>query len=38
MTFEDGTMTSYEISLQFCELEPVYDTDQKSASGHPIGF
>lgn len=38
MTFEDGTMTSYEISLQFSELEPVYDTDQKDALSHAIGY
>ena len=33
MTFGDGTMTSYEISLQFCELEPVYDKDYKNNPG-----
>jgi hypothetical protein len=40
MTFEDGTMTSYEISLQFCELEPVYDRDylENNNLNHPIGF
>lgn len=38
MTFEDGTMTSYEISLQFMELEPVYDSDYKDNQSHPIGY
>lgn len=38
MTFEDGTMTSYEIALQFCELEPVYDSDYKDNQSHPIGY
>jgi hypothetical protein len=41
MTFEDGTMTSYEIALQFCELEPVYDSDykdNKSKLTNAIGF
>jgi hypothetical protein len=38
MTFEDGTMTSYEIALQFSELEPVYDSDYKNNKSHPIGY
>jgi hypothetical protein len=37
MTFGDGTITSYEISLQFCELEPVYDKDYENNPG-PIGY
>jgi hypothetical protein len=35
MTFEDGTMTSYQLTLRFSELDPVYNTDYKD---HPIGF
>jgi hypothetical protein len=38
MTFRDGTMTSYEINLQFSELEPIYDKDYNDVKGHPIGF
>lgn len=32
-TFIDGAMTSYEISLQFSELEPLYDDDYKNSGG-----
>jgi hypothetical protein len=27
MTFEDGTMTSYDLTLRFSELEPIYEDD-----------
>ena len=36
-TYEDGTMVAYTLSLQFQELEPVYDTDYKDYP-HEIGF
>jgi hypothetical protein len=36
-TYEDGTMVAYTLSLQFQELEPVYDTDYKTYP-HEIGF
>lgn len=36
MTYEDGTMTSYQISLRFSELEPIYSKDY--ADGHTIGY
>jgi hypothetical protein len=36
MTYEDGTMVSYFMSLTFSEIEPVYDIDYKD--NHPIGF
>jgi hypothetical protein len=32
-TFTDGAMTSYEISLQFAELEAIYDDDYKNSGG-----
>jgi len=35
MTYPDGTMVSYTMSLSFQELEPVYDKDY---DGHPIGY
>ena len=38
MTFKNGSMTSYEISLQFSELEPVYDKDYDKRNDHPIGL
>lgn len=43
MTLNDTTFTmvSYTLSLQFQEIEPVYDTDYTQAtvgSNHPIGF
>ena len=36
-TYEDGTMAAYTLSLQFQELEPIYDTDYKDYP-HEIGF
>jgi hypothetical protein len=36
MTFDDGSMVSYNITLSFKELVPIYDTDYKE--DHPIGF
>lgn len=36
MTYEDGTMVSYFMSLTFSEIEPVYDVDYED--NHPIGF
>lgn len=35
MTYDDGTMVSYAITLSFQELEPIYDDDYK---GHSIGY
>jgi len=35
MTYPDGTMVSYSMSLSFQELEPVYDKDY---TDHPIGY
>jgi hypothetical protein len=36
MTYDDGTMVSYAMTLSFQELEPVYDKDYKD--GHSIGY
>jgi hypothetical protein len=36
MTFDDGSMVSYNISLSFKELVPIYYEDYKE--NHPIGF
>ena len=36
MTFDDGSMVSYNISLSFKELVPIYYEDYKE--DHPIGF
>ena len=38
MTFNDEnkTMTSYQLSLRFSELTPIYNTDYED--GHPIGY
>lgn len=33
MTYPDGSMTSYNLSLTFSELEPIYRDDQEKASG-----
>lgn len=37
MTFNDAnkTMTSYQLTLRFSELDPIYNTDY---AGHPIGY
>ena len=36
MTFADGLMTSYEISMQFQELEPIFNDDYKNLDGKSI--
>jgi hypothetical protein len=36
MTFADGLMTSYEISMQFQELEPIYNDDYGNIDGKSI--
>ena len=33
MTFADGLMTSYEITMQFQELEPIFNDDYKKLDG-----
>lgn len=33
MTYQDGSMTSYNVNLQFSELEPIYRDDQENAGG-----
>jgi len=38
MTFEDGTMISYVVSLSFMELEPVYNSDYDKFGEDEIGF
>lgn len=35
-TYEDGTMVAYTLSLQFQELEPIYDVNYTDAQ--PIGY
>ena len=37
-TFIDGAMTSYEIGLQFAELEAIYDDDYLELSENEIGY
>jgi hypothetical protein len=36
MTYPDGTMVSYSMTLSFQELEPIYNTDYDTP--HPIGY
>ena len=40
MTYPDGTMTSYTITMTFQELEPIYFEDYTEGAGasHPIGY
>jgi hypothetical protein len=33
MTYQDGSMTSYEVEFQFSELEPIYKNDYDSPTG-----
>ena len=35
MTYEDGTMVAYTLSMQFQELTPIYENDY---AGHDIGY
>ena len=37
-TFDDGAMTSYELTLQFGELEPVFNNDYAQDNDATIGF
>ena len=37
MTYEDGSMTSYQMSLQFGELNPIYN-DEIDMSSNDMGF
>ena len=37
-TFDDGAMTSYELTLQFSELEPVFNNDYDQDNDATIGF
>lgn len=40
MTYREGTMVSYNLSLQFQEITPIYNTDYEEEPGntHQIGF
>ena len=37
-TFPDGAMTSYELTLGFSELEPIYNSDYPDDNDASIGF
>ncbi len=37
MTYKDGSMTSYSISMQFSELTPIYEDDYKDSDNN-MGF
>ena len=37
-TFEDLTMTAYQMTMQFTELDPVYETDYALVDPNEIGF
>jgi hypothetical protein len=38
MTYEDGTMTSYELSLTFNEIDPIYQINYKDLESDVIGY
>ena len=38
MTFNDGTMTSYQLTLRFSEVDPIYSEDYSGLSETEIGY
>ena len=38
LPYEDGAMSSYQMSLQFKELEPVYNDEYDNDNDTSIGF
>ena len=38
MTYEDGSMTSYNVSMTFKELEPIYNDDIRDVDRSTTGF
>ena len=38
MTYDDGSMTSYNVSMAFKELEPIYNDDIKDVDATTTGF
>lgn len=38
MTYNDGTMTSYELSLTFNELDPIYQVNYQDLGSDEIGY
>ena len=38
MTYEDGSMTSYNVSMVFKEIEPVYNDDIRDVDYRTTGF
>ncbi len=38
MTYQDGSMTSYQLSLTFSELEPIYNTDFDDTDTSTMGY
>jgi hypothetical protein len=38
-TYQDGSMTSYEMTLSFGELTPIYNDDyEKDSAALPLGY
>ena len=37
-TYSDGSMVSYSLTLNFQEIEPVFNTDYKELSANEIGY
>jgi hypothetical protein len=38
MTYDDGSMTSYNVSMKFNELEPIYNDDIADVDDATTGF
>ena len=38
MTYDDGSMTSYNVSMKFNELEPIYNDDISDVDDATTGF
>ena len=38
MTYQDGSLTAYDMSMSFSELEPIYQDDYDDINGSTMGF
>ena len=38
MTYQDGSLTAYDMSMSFSELEPIYQDDYDDVNGSTMGF
>jgi hypothetical protein len=38
MTYQDGSMTSYAVDMQFDEIEPIYNEDIDDVDSATMGY